>query len=48
MGNFRIQFNYNSYDGEIYGQQELTNLDLINNITYQMSYMVHCLNQGYT
>jgi hypothetical protein len=24
MGNFRIQFNYNSYDGEIYGQQELT------------------------
>jgi hypothetical protein len=23
MGNFRIQFNYNSYDGEIYGQQEL-------------------------
>ena len=21
MGNFRIQFNYNSYDGEIYGQQ---------------------------
>ena len=24
MGNFRIQFNYKSYDGEIYGQQELT------------------------
>ena len=24
IGNFRIQFNYNSYDGEIYGQQELT------------------------
>jgi len=24
MGNFRIQFNYNSYDGEIYGQQQLT------------------------
>ena len=24
MGNFRIQFNYNSYDGELYGQQELT------------------------
>jgi len=24
MGNFRIQFNYNSYDGEIYGKQELT------------------------
>ena len=24
MGYFRIQFNYNSYDGEIYGQQELT------------------------
>ena len=24
MGNFSIQFNYNSYDGEIYGQQELT------------------------
>ena len=24
MGNFRIQFNYNSYDGKIYGQQELT------------------------
>ena len=24
MGNFRIQFNYNSYDGQIYGQQELT------------------------
>ena len=24
MGNFRIQFNYISYDGEIYGQQELT------------------------
>ena len=24
MGNFRIQFNYNSYDGEIYSQQELT------------------------
>ena len=24
MGNFRIQFNYNSYDGDIYGQQELT------------------------
>lgn len=35
MGNFRIQFNYNSYDGEIYGQQELTRFNF--NLNYYLS-----------
>ena len=35
MGNFRIQFNYNSYDGEIYGQQELIRFNF--NLNYYLS-----------
>ena len=52
MGNFSIQFNYNSYDGEIYGQQELTRFRFnrqyyLSNELYgalsQSEYMLECI-----